>query len=420
MALALSELAGRTRPDIFVNPRAARPDVEADERSAGIFTDDRFREAIQEISSWPGYVETPLLALNGLAREFGVGQVWYKDEGDRFGLGSFKALGGAYAVYRILADRVRQHRGDNLLDGAALADGRYRHITGQVTVTTATDGNHGRSVAWGAHKFGCDCVIYIHRDVSSGRERAITRHGAEVVRVDGNYDDAVRRAAADAERERRVVVSDTSYEGNTEIPCFVMDGYAVMVAEALRQVPPGELPTHVFVQAGVGALAAAVCAYLRQELGERRPTLVVVEPIEAACLLASARAGRRVSVHGGLDTLMAGLAAGEVSTVAWQLLRRGVDAFVAVDDAAAVSAMRRLAEGSVDPPVVAGESAVAGICGLAAMLQDPNVSRQLLFGPHSKVLVFGTEGDSDPETYTKLVGRSSQEVRASPIPGASP
>ena len=258
MALALSELAGRTRPDIFVNPRAARPDVEADERSAGIFTDDRFREAIQEISSWPGYVETPLLALNGLAREFGVGQVWYKDEGDRFGLGSFKALGGAYAVYRILADRVRQHRGDNLLDGAALADGRYRHITGQVTVTTATDGNHGRSVAWGAHKFGCDCVIYIHRDVSSGRERAITRHGAEVVRVDGNYDDAVRRAAADAERERRVVVSDTSYEGNTEILCFVMDGYAVMVAEALRQVPPGELPTHVFVQAGVGALAAAV------------------------------------------------------------------------------------------------------------------------------------------------------------------
>ena len=163
-----------------------------------------------------------------------------------------------------------------------------------------------------------------------------------------------------------------------------------------------------------------MCAYLWQELGERRPTLVVVEPLEAACLLASARAGRPVPVQGDLDTLMAGLAAGEVSTVAWQLLRRGVDAFVAVDDAAAVSAMRRLAEGAEDPPVVAGESAVAGICGLAAVLQAPNVSCQLSLGPHSRVLVFGTEGDSDPETYTRLVGRSSREVRASSIPGVSP
>ena len=343
---------------------------------AAILNAEGFAAARAEICAWPGYAPTPLVALAGLAAEAGLGAVWYKDEGGRFGLGSFKALGGAYAVSRLVARR-----------GAG------------ITVCTATDGNHGRSVAWGARTFGCACTVYIHATVSEGRKAAIESYGAEVRRVRGNYDDSVRIAAKDAEANGWFVVSDTSWQGYGEIPRDVMHGYGVMVAEALEQLPEGGMVSHIFVQGGVGGLAAAVLAMVWQRFGADRPRLIVAEPENAACLYESAKAGHRVTVPGALDTVMAGLAAGEVSHLAWDILWAGCDGYVTVSDDAARSLMRRLADG--EPPIVAGESAVAG---LAAALAYG-------LGGESRILVIGSEGDTDPALYEDIVGRPAERVR---------
>ncbi len=367
--------------------------------------------ARREIASWPGYRETPLVALPGLAARLGVAEVLYKDESQRFGLGSFKALGGAYAVYRYLAGAVAAHTGGEV-SAADLAGGRHRDVTAALTVCCATDGNHGRSVAWGARTFGCACVIYIHETVSEERERAIAAFGARVVRNPGNYDDAVHRAAGDAQAHGWTVVSDTSYEGYTDIPRDVMHGYTVMADEARRAIPDERLPTHVFVQGGVGGLAAAVCARFWWELGERRPFTVVAEPERAACLFASAEAGHRVTLNGDIDTIMAGLSCGEVSLLAWDVLAEGADFFVTLPDSAAVEMMRALARGhDGDPPIVAGESAVAGIAGAAALAGDARLRAEVGLDSRARVLVFGTEGDTDPELYERLIGRPAHEVR---------
>lgn len=365
-------------------------------------------EAAREIGSWPGYRPTPLTALPGLAAKAGVARLWYKDEGGRFGLGSFKALGGAYAVFRLLVDEVRRRTGAAEVTTADLVGGKYRDVLSAITVTCATDGNHGRSVAWGAQTFGCRCVIYIHARVSEGRRDAILRYGAEVVRTRGNYDDSVRQAAEDAARNGWFVVSDTSYEGYVDVPRTVMQGYAVMVDEALQQLPTGERPTHVFVQGGVGGLAAAVCSYLWESLGPQRPRLVVVEPEKADCLFQSAVNGRPTQVRGELDTLMAGLACGEVSLLAWKILETGADDFMAIPDEDAVECMRLLAAGTgSDPCVVAGESAVAGLAGMLAAARDGVLG----LDAESRILVFGSEGDTDPDLYTRLVGCAAAEVR---------
>lgn len=369
------------------------------------------RAARAEISTWPGYSPTPLLALQGLAQAAGLEALWYKDEGGRFGLGSFKALGGAYAVLRLVQREVARGEGREP-SSRELMDGAFNHVARELTVTSATDGNHGRSVAWGARLFGCPCVIYIHETVSEGREEAIAAYGARVERIPGTYDDAVRAAARDAETHGRHVVSDTAWEGYTDIPREVMQGYSVMMGEALEQLPPGGPPTHVFVQGGVGGLAAAVCAHLWETLGAERPAFVVVEPERADCLFLSAQAGRPTVVEGDLDTVMAGLAAGEVSLVAWEVLRQGVEAFLAIPDEAALETMRLLADPQAgDPPVVGGESGVAGLAGLLCALSDPGLKEALHLGPESRVLTLGSEGATDPALYEEIVGRAPDAVR---------
>ncbi|THF62238.1 diaminopropionate ammonia-lyase [Pseudothauera rhizosphaerae] len=367
-------------------------------------------EAMTEIADWPGYAPTPLVALSGLARAAGLGAIHYKHEAGRFGLGSFKALGGAYAVLRLLKKEILRRTGQQATSRDLLA-GRFRDVAADITVTCATDGNHGRSVAWGAQVFGCRCVIYIHATVSEGRRAAIARYGAEVVRTAGNYDDAVRAADAAAKEHGRFVVSDTSYPGYTDVPRDVMQGYSVMVEEALRQWPEAAPPTHVFVQGGVGGLAAAVCAQMWERLGDGRGRFVVVEPDKAACLYESARAGRPVAVHGDLDTLMAGLACGEVSLIAWDVLEAGAADFLTVPDEAAVACMRLLADAPCgDTPIAAGESAVAGLAGLLMAASRPDVAAALGLGPDCRVLLFGSEGATDPALYEQLVGRAAEGV----------
>ena len=371
--------------------------------------------ARSDISTWPGYAVTPLRSLDGLASRIGIAALYYKDEAGRFGLGSFKSLGGAYAVSVILRKYLQEKLGREI-DIEALADGRYRELTREVTVTCATDGNHGRSVAWGAERFGCPCIIYIHGDVSQGRADAIQRYGAELVRVDGNYDDSVRQAAADAERFNRVVVSDTSYPGYLEIPADVMRGYTVLADEALDQLGD-EWPTHVFLQGGVGGFAAAIAARLRDRQSDQqadRPLrIVIVEPENAACILDSITAGEPVAVTGDLETVMAGLSCGEVSLLAFDLLKTQVDDVMTVPDSTPVSCMRLLADGvGGDAAFVAGESGVAGLAGLLLARAQPQLAEAMQLDAASRVLVIGTEGATDPQIYTRLVGRTAEAVEA--------
>ena len=328
-----------------------------------------------------------------------LGALFYKDESGRFGLGSFKALGGAHAVARLLAMELAKRGVAPNANAAALESGIHAEATRLITVTCATDGNHGRSVAWGAQRFGARCVIFVHAHVSQGRRDAIARYGAEVREVAGNYDDSVREAQRLAEAEGWHVISDTSYPGYTEPPRDVMQGYRVMAEEALTQM--GEAPTHVFVPGGVGGVAAAVAVQLRNQCGPG-PRLIVAEPDRAACLLSSARAGEPVVVGGELDTVMAGLACGEVSLLAWQELERSAFAFMAVPDEGVAPAMRVLRDAGIE----AGESAVAGLLALDAALADPEAAAALGLGPANRVLVFGTEGATDPELYARMTAPS--------------
>ena len=363
-----------------------------------VLPESGFRRAKAEISSWPGYAATPLLDLPDLAAQLGVAAVRLKDEAGRFGLGSFKALGGAYAVAVVLANELARRGVAANASTADLVGGRYRDATAKLTFTCATDGNHGRSVAWGAQRFGAACVIFVHAGVSQGRIDAIARYGAQIRVVAGTYDDSVREAAAVAQTNGWFVISDTSWDGYTEVPREVMQGYRVMADEAVTQWD-GAAPSHVFVQGGVGGVAAAVSAQMRAAY-RPTPKLIVVEPDAAACLLASAEQGKLAAVGGDLDTLMAGLACGEPSPLAWQELSRAAFAFMAVPDVAAVDCMRLLARSGI----VAGESGVAGLAGLLLAAADPSARAVLGLGADSRVLLFSTEGATDPALYRQLVG----------------
>ncbi|MFT9018965.1 diaminopropionate ammonia-lyase [Acetobacter malorum] len=365
------------------------------------------KDSFDIISAWPGYGVTPLLRLTGAARQFGVGEIFYKQEAARFGLNSFKALGGAYAVCRVLMQVIAQKIGE-IPSVTDVLGGRYKDLTASTVVCCATDGNHGRSVAWGAKQLGCHSVVYIHETVSENRGKAIAAYGANVIRTKGNYDDAVHYAEQEAKQNGWTVVSDTSYEGYTEIPGWIMQGYGVIAAEAVQQLG-NDKPTHVFVQAGVGGFAAATLSYLRDFYGADAPRGVVVEPSAAACILKSAKAGRYETVTGDLDTIMAGLACGEPSPIALSALFILADAFVATDDDDVRDSMRGLAKGyNGDAAVTAGESGVAGFAALRAIMIEKSDAaarlREILaLGPDSRILVIGTEGNTDPDLYREIV-----------------
>ncbi|RLA11749.1 MAG: diaminopropionate ammonia-lyase, partial [Gammaproteobacteria bacterium] len=334
--------------------------------------------------------------------DIGVAKIWYKDESQRFHLKSFKALGGAYAVARQLQARVAEVTG--VVPGIQdILDHKFDDILRQLVISCATDGNHGRSVAWGCQMFGCQCVIYIHRDVSIARAQAMEALGAKVIRITGNYDESVKQADSDAKQLGRIIVSDTSYEGYMEIPKDVALGYTVLLSESIEQMD-SEIPTHVFIQGGVGGVASAVCAYFWELWGERRPRLIIVEPEKANCLQESARAGSPVTVEGDLDTLMAGLACGEVSILAWDILSIGANDFLTVNEETVPLTMQLLALGfDGDPPIEAGESAVGGLAALISAQNNPEYAQALGLDENSRIYILGTEGATDPELYQQLI-----------------
>jgi diaminopropionate ammonia-lyase len=363
-------------------------------------------KAAEEVERFLGnrenHVVTPLLALPALARKLGVGAIHIKDEGPRLGLGSFKALGGSYAVIRLVLDAASDRLG-RPVDVSALQTPHVRAVAADMIFACATDGNHGRSVAQGAKLVGAKSVVFVHSGVSEERITAIARFGAEMVQVPGSYDDSVVEAARVADKNGWTIVSDTSWPGYERIPALVMQGYTALVREALRQLP--EMPTHVFVQAGVGGVAAAVAGHLAVALADRRPKFVVVEPARAACVYESARAGRPVKIEQGEPTVMAMLECYEPSLIAWRVLSRVADGFMTVEEEDAVAAMKQLARPlGVDPAIVAGESGGAGLAGLMRALANHQAREALSLGPQSRIFLINTEGATDPKRYAELVG----------------
>lgn len=411
---------------VFVNPNAASKQEKYGQLRSQALNIKGFDAASQEITHWPNYAPTPLHRLPALAQSLGVAELYYKDESTRFILKSFKALGGAYAVFRLIQQAVAKQHPEHVASPEEVISGKFKNIVSQLTVTCATDGNHGRSVAWGAQTFGCRCVIYVHSMVSQGRADAISGFGAEVIRVQGNYDNSVHHAAQQAERNGWTVVSDTSYDGYRDIPIDVMHGYGVMSREIVEQLGQASgransqatdqvddqiPPTHVIVQAGVGAFAASVCAVFWLMWGDKRPDFIVVEPDNAACLLASAQAGELVTIEGDLDTVMAGLACGEVSPVAWEILSASVDAFTTVSDHYALEGMKILARpDGDDTAIVSGETGTTGLALLLAAKNSVSLSTALKLDRHSRVLILGSEGDTDPDIYYQVVSQTALEV----------
>lgn len=358
-----------------------------------------------------GHAPTPLLSLPGLARELGIGAIHIKDEDKRLGLGSFKALGGAYAVVRVVLEAASARLGRKV-DIAEWRSPEVADVAAGMTFACATDGNHGRSVAQGARLVGAQSVVFVHAGVSDERVAAIASYGARMVRVDGGYDASVREAARQAEANGWTVVSDTSWPGYETIPRLVMQGYTALVAEALAAMPAP--PTHVFVQAGVGGIAAAVAAHMALIFGEARPFMGVVEPSLAACVFASAGAGRPVKVAHAGATVMAMLECHEPSLVAFDILSRAADAFMTVEDDDAVMVMRRLARPAAgDPAVVAGESGGVGLAGLIKAAGDPALRAATGLGPQSRVFLINTEGATDPALYRQLVGAPPEAAEMS-------
>lgn len=372
----------------------------------------RAREFHRQI---PGYNMTPLKNLYRLADMIGLGGIWVKDESMRLSLGSFKVLGGSFAIYRYILSRLGV-QGDMTYE--ELTSPATRAKLGDLVFAAATDGNHGRGVAWAARQLGFKSIIYVHKFTSEARIAAIERNGAEVVVVDGTYDDAVRQVYEDAQKNGWQVISDTSWEGYQDIPRWVMQGYSTMFTETQEQFAAQGLvkPTHVFVQAGVGALAASAIGYYSHLFGAERPRTVVVEPDRAACLFLSAEKGdgKPHSFSGDLDTIMAGLACGDPSPIAWDILNDCADVFMKCPDYVAAKGMRVYGVPlNGDSYIISGESGAVTLGALMFLMELPQYQpvRDLLkLGPDSQVLLINSERNTDPDDFRRVVWEGADPV----------
>lgn len=357
----------------------------------------------------PGYQPTPLVSLPALARELGVDKLWVKDESKRFGLNAFKALGGSYAIARWMGERLGL-TGDQLTFPALTAP-EARERLGAVTFVTATDGNHGRGVAWAARELGQQAVVYLPKGSARERLENIRALGAQAEITDLSYDDAVRLAARKGEENGWVLIQDTAWPGYEEIPGWIMEGYTTLAGEIFDQLAQAgeEPPTHLFLQAGVGSFAASVLGSALCWWGKGCPVTVIVEPDQADCLYRTAKAadGQMHPVTGEMHSMMAGLCCGEPCTLAWDILGPCADAFLSCSDDYAALGMRLLGKprGS-DPAIVSGESGAVGVGTLAGILQEEELHDlcwTLGLDERSRVLCISTEGDTDRTNYQKIL-----------------
>lgn len=347
-------------------------------------------ELTDELAACPAHRTTPLFSLPALAKRFGVGEIRIKDESQRFGFGAFKALGGVLGVYNVLSGTVGEayHSSPTFKE---MFSGAHKELTRDYVFTTASSGNHGRSVAAGARLFGNRCIIFLPKFTSAEKEAAIKAKGAEVIRVDGDYDTAVAECKRQAAANGWTIISDTSWEGYDSTPRSVMRGYTVLVEEIIRQWRAG--PTHVFVQAGVGGLAAAVFGYLWARY-EPRPTFIVVEPASADCWFQSNKAGRPALASGDAETAMGGLACREISPVTWPVIGLGADWFMTIEEDQVMPARRLLAHPlDGDPALASGPSGCAGLAGLTRVCTDEAAFKALGLDGKSRVLLINSEGN---------------------------
>ncbi len=364
---------------------------------------DEMEKASNFHKSFPQYEATPLTRLSELARYLGLRRLYVKDESYRFGLNAFKVLGGSYAIARYMAQQL--HKDVSEIPYNVLTSAKLKEEFGQATFFTATDGNHGRGIAWAANKLGQKCVVRMPKGTTQTRLQNIAKENAEVTIEDLNYDDCVRMAAKEAENtEHGIMVQDTAWEGYEEIPTWIMQGYGTLAMEADQQLAQdGCRPTHIFIQAGVGSLAGAVVGYFTNRFKENPPVMVVVEANAADCLYRSAIQGdgSRVDVTGEMLTIMAGLACGEANTVSWDILRNHADAFVSCPDGSRIYA----APLRGDRQVISGESGSVTMGLVHALMTKPEYQElkdALKLNADSEVLLVSSEGDTDPERYHEI------------------
>ena len=356
--------------------------------------------------SFPEYSPTPLVRLSGLAGALGLGALYVKDESCRFGLNAFKVLGGSWAIGRCIAQRLGLSPEELSYD--TLTRPSVQEQLGTLTFVTATDGNHGRGVAWTAARLGMRSVVYMPRGTARERLDNIRALGADASITDLLYDDAVRLAARQAEERGWVLVQDTNWPGYEQVPTWIMEGYTTLALEITEQLEEMR-PTHIFLQAGVGAMAGAITGFFASYFKGRCPAVTVVESDRADCLFRTARAadGRLHNAAGNLDTIMAGLACGEACSLAWQVLDSWAQHFLSVPDPVAAKGMRILGNPlDGDPRVISGESGAVTIGVVAEVMANPDLAplrERLELGPDSRVLCISTEGDTDRSSYRRIV-----------------
>lgn len=377
-----------------------------DDKNLPIMSLEEVKKARAFHESIPQYKKTPLANLEKMAEELGLAKVCVKDESYRFGLNAFKVLGGSYAIAKYIAQKCGKDIAQ--MPYSVLVSKETKDAVGSITFYSATDGNHGRGVAWAANRLGQKCVIRMPVGSTEIRRQNIENEGAECTIETVNYDDCVRMVAEEAARNPNdVVVQDTAWEGYEEIPSWIMQGYSTMADEASEQF--AERPTHVFVQAGVGSLAGGIVGYFANKYPENPPIMCVVEAEPAACLYKGAVAGDgKIRIcDGEMPTIMAGLCCGEPNITSWDILKNHVTAFLAVDDSIARKGMRMLnAPLKGDPQVISGESGAATFGTLATIMQDDSYAQLrdiLKLDKESKVLLFSTEGDTDPIRWKNIV-----------------
>jgi len=342
-------------------------------------------EAIEVISSWKSYSPTPLIKLNKLNNELKLKNIYYKDEDKRFELKSFKALGGAFAVYKIASMKKN------------------------ITVSTATAGNHGRSVAWGAQRLGLECKIFISENVSESRAIAMKGLGAEVIRVKGNYDNSLKECIEQSNRNKWEIIQDVSWEGYKEVPKLIMAGYTVMIKEIMDEVDSNSI-THVFLQAGVGGMAAAMVAGFAK-LSKNIPKFIVVEPENANCVFQSIKNNKPTSVDIKKETIMGGMSCGDVSSIAWEILKNSTNYCLTVPDEAISTAVALLAKKRLsNEKIIGGECAVPGIIALIGLFNNKEYLDKLKLNEQSNVLLFGCEGLTDNTMYQKLLSDGLKKI----------
>lgn len=381
----INEAAAMVKLNTFIE-NASKRDTEFPNSKTSLDSKKMFK-AYEAISNWPDYKQTELIKLNKVAEWCGIKSVLYKDESTRFGLGSFKALGGAYAVATLAKEYQKEGK-----DSANL------------TVATATDGNHGRSVSWGAKLAGCKSKIFIHANVSQERERAMSVLGADVVRINGNYEASLAACKEAAELNNWPIVSDTSWKGYRETPMQIMAGYSVMSREIIEQMGSSR-PSHTILPIGVGGLAAGIVAPMWEDMNANLGKMISVESHFSQCFLNSISNGKPTLVDIKEETLMAGLSCGEVSEIAWEILKPTLSHCMSIADEGIAKIMQLFANGDFgETSIEAGECSASGLAALLIAKNNPSIWRQLELNKDSTVLLIGTEGATDPILYKQLIG----------------